>query len=495
MLKSSFVVSDGQTVENYASSESISMGDPDKYTSQGGVLTFRGGPLRQNAAYGTVEVQEEQLSVVRGMRTTKLDNTYTGFGFGSQPLIVKWYKNIREMMNIVDESKNTTAMKEVIVPSNDGKIYFYDLDTMAYSRQPIEVGLPMNVTASVNPYGYPLLYVGQTGEKTSTYTGVIGMRIYNLIDQTLLDFETSKDEAAKGKETAVAPSSIVESDSDTLIYTSKNGLLYTVSMNTNFDLEQAQISVNPTKTAYGYVSSVKGAVQGITGGTASYGDYVYYGDDTGVLQCVDVNTMQAVWAIDLGESMMCTPALEEDDDGSVYLYTGTTLSKTQRSGQVRLLKIDALTGEIVWECQSSIRGKYASKSAKAGSYAGLMASPLVGEGEINDLVIFNVNRVEMDDKSVCAVVYALDKETGEEVWNQPLDVESMSSPIGLYQTDGKSYIVMGDDGGTLRLMDGFSGTTVSTLNLGSSIQASPAAYGNNIVIGTTGGMLYFVELK
>lgn len=71
----------------------------------------------------------------------------------------------------------------------------------------------------------------------------------------------------------------------------------------------------------------------------------------------------------------------------------------------------------------------------------------------------------------------------------------MSSPIALYQKDGKSYIVMGDDGGTLRLMDGFSGSTISALSLGSAIQASPAAYGNQIVVGTTGGMLYFVELR
>lgn len=58
-------------MQDYAADEIISMGDPEKYTGQGGVLTFRGGPLRQNAAYGTVDVQEEQLSVVRGVRTTK----------------------------------------------------------------------------------------------------------------------------------------------------------------------------------------------------------------------------------------------------------------------------------------------------------------------------------------------------------------------------------------------------------------------------------------
>ena len=49
--------------------------------------------------------------------------------------------------------------------------------------------------------------------------------------------------------------------------------------------------------------------------------------------------------------------------------------------------------------------------------------------------------------------------------------------------------------GTLRLMDGYTGSTIHTVNLGSAIQASPAAYGNTIVVGTTGGMLYFVDLK
>lgn len=54
---------------------------------------------------------------------------------------------------------------------------------------------------------------------------------------------------------------------------------------------------------------------------------------------------------------------------------------------------------------------------------------------------------------------------------------------------------MGDDNGTLRLMDGFTGGTIHTVNLGSTIQASPVAYNNRIVVGTTGGMLYFIDLE
>ena len=123
-----------------------------------------------------------------------------------------------------------------------------------------------------------------------------------------------------------------------------------------------------------------------------------------------------------------------------------------------------------------------------------MGSPLVGEGDINDLVIFNVNQV-VDGKNAYAVVYALDKLTGEEVWSQPLDISSISSPVALYQPDGKSYILLGDDNGTLRLMDGFTGSTINTVNLGSSIKSTPAAYGNQIVVGTEAGMIYFVTLE
>jgi len=483
---------EGEKAEGFSRS-GVSMGDPAKYSAQGGVLTFRGGPLRQNAAYGTVQVEQEQLSVSRGLRTSVLDSKHFGFGVGSQPLIVKWYKNIREMMNINAEQKEKTAMKEVIVASNDGKIYFFDLDQKIYSRPPIEVGYPLQTTASINPYGYPLLYVGQSEHKLSTYEGIVGMRIYNLIDQSMIGFEPGMNPAAFAEKGAVKTSPIVEASSDTLIYATESGMINTLSMNTNFDLDNAQISVSPELTSYAYKTKLKNAKQGITSGFATYGDYVYFGDNAGSIQCLDMNTMQCVWAVDMQDSVVSSLALETGEDGEVYLYAGNVINKRERSGPIRLVKIDALTGEILWENQNEIKGKYASATAKQGLYAGLVASPVVGQGEINDLVIFNVNNV-VDGKTAYAVVYALDKETGEEVWSQPLDVSSVSSPIAMYEPDGKSYIVMGDDNGTLRLMDGYSGLTLSTLNLGSEIQGSPAAYGNTIVVGTAGGMLYFVDL-
>lgn len=54
---------------------------------------------------------------------------------------------------------------------------------------------------------------------------------------------------------------------------------------------------------------------------------------------------------------------------------------------------------------------------------------------------------------------------------------------------------MGDDGGTLRLMDGFSGSTISALSLGSAIQAFPRRPTATRLWLHDGGMLYFVELR
>lgn len=497
VLRESFIEVNGEKLDpanGYSRSNKVSMGDPLKYTAQGGILTFRGGPLRQNASYGTVDVASKQLKVIRGVRTTALDG-HVGFGFGSQPLVVKWYKNIRELMNISEDFRTTTALKEVIYPANDGRIYFLDLDKQLYTREPIDVGYPMRTTASVNPYGYPLLYVGQSENTVNDYKGIIGMRMYNLIDQTMIDFEPGLNPAENKEDGAVMTSPLIESGSDTLIYGSSNGMLRTLSMNTQFDVATGSMSVAPESVSYVYKTKLKNSKQGILSSVAAYGDYIYFGDQSGAIQCLDMNTMQPVWAVDMEDSVIASVALETTEDGDVWLYAGSVVNKREKSSPIRLVKLNALTGELLWQNSGEIKCKYTSKPIKQGIYSGAAASPLIGQGDINDLVIFNVNNVMADQKTSYAIVYALDRETGEEVWSQPLDVSSVSSPIAVYSADGTSYIILGDDNGTLRLMDGFTGTTISTVNLGSAIQASPVAYGNTIVVGTTGGMLYFIGLE
>ena len=492
-LRSSFRSVNGEKTEEYVRTEPLQFGTG-TYSAQTGIAAFRGGPQRQNAAVETADISEGKLVMTRGYRTTRLDDKM-GFGYGSQPLIIKWYKNIREKMQLEEEFRSKTALKEVIFPSLDGKIYFFDLDTQTATRTPLEVGVPLSVTASLNPYGYPLLYVGQSSATADGYTFNNGLRIYSMMDCSLVGFIPAHDVSANGKDPRILSSAVIDTATDTAVYTDNSGMLRTTAMHTAFEPESGTISVTPETQGYGYRTKLRDALQGIAGSPAVYGEYAFFGDQAGALHCVSTTTLEPVWIRDMGDTVLATVALEEEADGTLALYASTVVNQTKRSRELALCKIDGRTGILLWETKTEFKAKYQSRTAKEGMYAGLMASPLVGAGDIGDLVIFNVNRLEITKDYFSAVLYALDKKSGEVVWEEILDAQSVSSPIALYDSNGKSYIVVGDDGGSVRLMDGFYGATLSTIMLSAPVQASPAAYGNRIVVGTTGGMLYFLEVQ
>ena len=492
-LLDSFVAVDGILADGFTQTRKIQISKPEKYTEMTGVLTFRGGPVRNNASVGTVAVEKEELKVMRGFRTSRLD-AFTGYGFGSQAVLVKWFKNVREMMNIYDKYRNGNAMKEVIVPSNDGKIYFFDLNAMELSRDPIAIGVPMSVTASINPYGFPLLYVGQSAETVADYTVNTGLRVFSLLDQKRLFFETSLNTISHSDRNEVFSSPVVETGSDTVIYTNANGMLYMLPMNTGFDMEAQTVAVNPECIAYGYATESRWKDPSLVANTSVYSRYAYLADMSGILQCVDMISLKCLWSINLSDSILAAMPLEREGK-SLYLYTGTAVNKTQRSRGITLYKLDASDGNVIWEYTTPYPAKYESKPAESGIYAGLMGSPILGEGDIEDLIIFNVNRLAVNGEKNSAVLYALSKESGEVVWETELGAESVSSPTALYTEEGRCYIVVGDEDGFLHLIDGGYGAILDSVFLGSAVQASPAAYGNRIVVGTTGGVLYFIDLQ
>ena len=492
-LVESFIALNGNRVDSYEGGKKIQIAKPEQYTGMTGVLTFRSGPIRNNASAGTVSGDSEELKVMRGFRTSRLEEL-SGYGFGSQALLVKWFKNVRDIMNIEEKYRNGTAMKEVIVPSRDGQIYFFDLNAMEPSRAPISVGVPMSVTASINPYGFPLLYVGQSAEEVGEYTVNTGMRVYSLLDQKRLFFQTSLSTVSEGDRNEVFSSPIIDTASDTVIYTDANGMLYLLPMNTVFDMEAGTVEVLPQTLTYGYVTQARWKDVTLAGSASVYSRYAYFADLSGVLQCVDMTTMKCMWSRNLSDSVIAAMPLERDGK-ALYLYVGTVVNKTGRSRAITLYKLNASNGEVIWEYTTEHPAKYLSKPAEEGLYAGLMASPILGEGDISDVVIFNVNRLETEEGKYTAVLFALDRETGELVWETPLNAESVSSPTAMYTEEGRCYIVVGDEEGFFHLIDGGYGNPLDSVFLGSSVQASPAAYGNRIVVGTKGGVLYFIDLQ
>jgi outer membrane protein assembly factor BamB len=175
----------------------------------------------------------------------------------------------------------------------------------------------------------------------------------------------------------------------------------------------------------------------------------------------------------------------EETDAGVYLYHGNTIDKRGRASPCQLRKLDALTGRLIW--QHDVPCVYESYLN-----GGLLATPLLGQDDLADLVIFNVCKTT---SHAAGTLLALDKQSGKVVWERKLEAYSWSSPLAIKGTDGKSYGILADSAGDMHLFDPRTGQNLDTISLGQNCEASPAAYGNRIVVATYARKIYCVEVR
>ena len=469
--------------------------NPDAYSfyASAGVLTFRGDNFRRNAAYGTADVEKEQLAVLwqtpLGSLKTADNGTLYGVGWTGQPAIVKWTKEVREGMNLYDDKKATAKLREVIFGAQDGKIYFLDLTDGSATRDPINVGYPLKGSVSIDSYDRPLLAVGQGISKLPNKTGSIGLHIYNLVDGKeayFLNGRKSDSQVQYSTNGAFDGTALFIKDNrdvDALIVAGENGLLYTLDLNASF--EYPSIRLNPdAKLSMSIKPSVlylrtkaadeKDAQVSVESSVAMYDKYIYMADTYGVIRCVDSDTMKTVWAMDGGDNIDAAIALDLDSESSVSLYTGNTAySRLGSKKNVTIRRMNALTGETLWTYE--IKCDY-----DKNQLSGCKASPVIGQNKISDLVFFTVNKVNGGGSKLLA----LDKQSGSLVWEYAMKDESVSSPVAVYNDQGDAWIVQGDQGGNLTLLNARTGSVRCTLNLGGAIEGSPAVYKDYLVIGT-----------
>jgi len=124
---------------------------------------------------------------------------------------------------------------------------------------------------------------------------------------------------------------------------------------------------------------------------------------------------------------------------------------------------------------------------------GVTATPVVGRYDISHLVIHSVARTL--GRASYGTVIAFDKETGDIVWEFPKRGFGWSSPVAIYTPDGQSYIIVADSHGWMFLLRGTTGEEVYRINLGSNIEASPAVFGNMLVVGTRGQRILGIEIS
>lgn len=460
---------------------------------QAGVLTFRSGPFRQNAAYGTVEVENEKLTQVwsQPIGSMKVSNdTLHGVNAPGQPVIVKWPTEVRQRMGILTEAKEITALKEAIIAGQDGKVYFLNLLDGTATRDPIDLGAPSAGGLSVATNGTPILGVGQSHSKLSGKTVKSGYHLINLLKNKEEMLVQTDGKERNSNYSGVLGAALFDSKTGAMIFGSQGGVLYTAELGKQTEAYDYQIGKLTLSSALqGYKATVKGQDKkntNIDASVAMYNNYVYYGDQMGIVQCVNVNDLTTVWAVNTGDNVDATPALDMDDESTVSLYTGTTLLLKRKEGKCVLRRLNALTGAEDWSYE-------VPDITYDNEYdIGLEASPVVGQENISDLVVFTVTNGKKGSKTL-----ALNKQTGNVEWQTDFSVETVSSPVAVYNEAGDAWIIQALEDGQINLMDGRTGEVKDMLKLDAKIKASPAVYGNLMVIGTTGnnkGGVYCIKI-
>lgn len=460
----------------------VSFPNPDSYNSIEGVTTFRGNNFRNSPSFGTVEVLESKLEKVWSIKIGYIDE-WTGVGWNGQPAVVKWDDKVRSKMNLFKDKKNKSNLKEVIYGTLDGKIYFLDLDDGIKTRNPINIGLPIKGSVSVDPRGLPLLYSGQGIEKNGSVNGKIGFRIFSLIDQKLLLFVNGIDKNSYRRWGAFDSTPLVDTKNDILYECGENGILYSIKLNSSFDPDMGVISIAPDTVKYRYNSRSINKL-GTENSIAIYKNLSYFADNGGYLHCVDLNTMTPVWVRNVTDDTDSTIAIEDLGGSNVALYTACEVDKQKNGGYSYVRKLNALNGDLIWE------NKY--QCAYSETNGGALASPVLGKNDISNLVIFNIAKT---DNSRGGKLIAFDKETGKESWVINLKNYCWSSPVDIYTKGGKSYIIQCDSGGYMYLIEGKTGEILDKLALGGNVEGSPAVFDDMIVVGTRGQKVLGIKVK
>lgn len=463
--------------------EAIHMMDSNSYATLEGVTTFRGSHYRDGGAWGTIPDNPTQLTEVWQKKIHSLDE-WTGVGWTGQPSLVRWPENLRRQMNIKPEKRDKDGLVEVIYATLDGHIYFLDMEDGAKTRDAIDIDAPIKGSLSVDPRGLPLLYCGQGIYEVEGKRLKCGTRVWSLIDQELLYFLDGKDPAAHRGWFAFDCSPLVDGETDTMITAGENGVLYKVKLNTR--ARTGDIGINPKVTRYVYrYDRDRNGKPGTENSVAIYNSYVYFATNNGTIQCVDLNDMSLVWCLDAKDDIDASLVIEVEDDGMVALYAANELDHRGHSGESQMFKLNALTGELLWNRDSD--PIHQNDDNGGGSFA----TPAVGKDDLSGLVFFHICRTREGE----GMLYALDKATGEAVWSLPLGAHGWSSPTCVYTESGKGYVLVGSSDGRLRLLDGLTGDEAASIELRGNIEGTPAVFDDMIVVGTRSCRIYGIKIS
>jgi outer membrane protein assembly factor BamB len=230
---------------------------------------------------------------------------------------------------------------------------------------------------------------------------------------------------------------------------------------------------------------------------------MYYSDNSGILYCLDINTMKYLWMKPLDDDTDVTPVISQEEDG-VYLYLGTEVDYQQPItgnylGNAYIYKINALTGKTIWRNSYQCWTKNDQENVGNDINGGVMATPIVGKNKISNLVVFSfcmTNGIYSGN-----TLAAFDKVNGQLLWDYKSPNYGWSSPVDVYSEDGDAYIIFPDSQSKVHILNGSNGRSLHVGDItmkgdvGGNVESSAAVYNDTLVIGTRRGVIVGLKLK
>jgi len=451
----------------------------DLYKDAPGIFMFRGAPSRNPNFCGRLHGDSIKIGIdwvfTTGMDTSRTSHGvwYGGTGWTGQPLYVNWPDSLlNQFKQLGDNVIKNLNNEEIIIASLCGKVYFIDFESGEPSRECYNTKNVLKGTPSLNPTLNGELYVGHGVQKQTPY------------GNSVFDLKTHKETHIFGRDPNAWRGWCAYDSSPVVIggfvfRPGENGTLYKYYIGDgNYTLQSTlRYSLTKSKSSPGIESSM-----------AVYKNYGYITDNAGNVLCINLNTLKPVWHYFNHDDTDATP-LVDVEDGIPYVYTGCEVDHQGQSGNSYFVKLNGLTGELVWEAQIKChRLGLGGKTLDGGMYG----SPLLGGGDCDSLIFSNFC---INTSAVRGYFTAFDKNDGHIVYQTKTKHYCWSSPVPLYNENNEMFIFTADTGGNVYVIKGKTGEIVATQSVGTNFESSPAVIGNKVVMGSRGNKIFKISLQ
>ncbi len=431
-------------------------------TAVEGVLTFRGNPTRTYHGEGPVPSSPSIRWTYPAERmcsdSTEYGETRTwcGTGWTGQPAVFE-----------------RDGRTWVVFGAYDAKIHFVDAATGEDILPPLQTGDLAKGAVTVDPDGYPIVYAGSRDNE---------LRVIAIdgTEPTVLWSLDARD-AGEGRwndDWDAAPMVI----DGHLVTGGENSRLHVVRLNRGYGAD-GRVTADPTLlwSAPGWDDELLRELGdhrvSFESSVTVLGDIAYLANSGGLVQGWDLSPLRSgvgaptrVFRFWTGDDTDAT--IVADADG--FLYVGVEVDRaTERGTQLgQLLKLDPRRADdpVVW-----------AVDVGDGADTGTWSTPALH----GSLVIWPTKP---------GTIHALDRTTGEEVWQVRIPGPVIGSPTVVDDT-----MLIGDSGGVLHAFElGAPGavpvppTERWTITLGGTIESTATVWRGSIYLGTRDGHLFAI---